>query len=161
VVCWKELIQVLGSEPMLHYTKANLSSLQSASLGIFEEMADLLPPEMSGAFACNFDVRGPGEPCSGCATIPCQPRNSSDKEAVQEYLRTALISSNHYFGTASAGAVVGGEDFAVKGVRGLYVVDSSVIPYPTTLNPQGTVMALAHYIGTRLAASAGQAGGSA
>ncbi len=43
-------------------------------------------------------------------------------------------------------------NFAVRGVENLYVCDASVFPAPITVNPQLTVMALAHYAARRVAA---------
>ena len=45
------------------------------------------------------------------------------------------------------------ENFAVHGVENLYVCDASVFPAPITVNPQLTVMALAHYAARRVAAA--------
>jgi choline dehydrogenase-like flavoprotein len=44
------------------------------------------------------------------------------------------------------------ENFAVHGVENLFVCDASVFPAPITVNPQLTVMALAHYAARRIAA---------
>ena len=45
------------------------------------------------------------------------------------------------------------EDFRVHDIENLYVCDASVFPAPITVNPQLTVMALAHYAAPRIAAS--------
>ena len=45
------------------------------------------------------------------------------------------------------------EDFKVHDIENLYVCDASVFPAPITVNPQLTVMALAHYAAPRIAAS--------
>lgn len=82
--------------------------------------------------------------------LPCLPDPVDSKEARDKYLQDYIVSSYHYFGTAAAGSVVDGTDFSVKGTTGLYVADASVIPVPTTINPQGTVMALGHYLGSLL-----------
>ena len=44
------------------------------------------------------------------------------------------------------------QNFAVHGVENLYACDASVFPAPITVNPQLTVMALAHYAAKRIAA---------
>jgi choline dehydrogenase-like flavoprotein len=44
------------------------------------------------------------------------------------------------------------QNFAVHGIENLYVCDASVFPAPITVNPQLTVMALAHYAASRIAA---------
>jgi len=61
------------------------------------------------------------------------------------------VSSYHYFSTAAHGKVIDGPEFTVKGTSNLHVVDASVFPNPTRVNPQGTIMAMGHYIGTLLA----------
>jgi choline dehydrogenase-like flavoprotein len=38
----------------------------------------------------------------------------------------------------------------VRGAEGLYVNDTSLLPGPTIVNPQGTVMAIAHRNALRL-----------
>jgi len=43
-----------------------------------------------------------------------------------------------------------GPDFRVHGTANLYVCDASVIPSSLTVNPQLTVMTLAHYAGPRI-----------
>jgi choline dehydrogenase-like flavoprotein len=43
-------------------------------------------------------------------------------------------------------------DFRVHGLENLFVCDASVFPAPITVNPQLTVMALAHYAAPRIAA---------
>jgi len=82
-------------------------------------------------------------------TVPCVPETPRGRD---KFLRDNIVSSYHYFGTAAVGAVVDHGDFSVKGTQGLHVVDASVIPAPTTINPQGTIMALGHYLGSLLGA---------
>ena len=43
-----------------------------------------------------------------------------------------------------------GPDFRVHGYDDLYVCDASVFPTSLTVNPQLTVMALAHYAAQRI-----------
>jgi choline dehydrogenase-like flavoprotein len=42
-------------------------------------------------------------------------------------------------------------DFRVHGTKNLYVCDASVIPSSLTVNPQLTIMSLAHYASPRIA----------
>jgi len=83
--------------------------------------------------------------------LPCLPTPYYSEAARDEYLRRYILSSYHYFGTNSVGQVVDHDDFSVKGTENLYVVDASIMPVPTNVNPQGTVMALGYYLGSRLA----------
>jgi choline dehydrogenase-like flavoprotein len=70
--------------------------------------------------------------------------------------RAYALLISHVFGTcrmartASAGIV--GVDGAVRGVRGLWVVDASIFPKNPGVNPQHTIMALAMLLAERMAA---------
>ncbi|KAI8633021.1 GMC oxidoreductase [Xylariaceae sp. FL1651] len=71
----------------------------------------------------------------------------ADADAAKKYLANSAISIFHYVGTCSMlpeslGGVVDSE-LKVHGVRGLRVVDSSVIPLITTGNTQSMVYAVA------------------
>ncbi len=59
--------------------------------------------------------------------------------------------SYHPQGTAAMGTVTD-NDGAVKGVRNLYVMDTSVFPTPTGVNPQVSCMAVSTVLSRRLAA---------
>lgn len=67
----------------------------------------------------------------------------------------APLMASHLFGTARMGrdasATVTGTDFQVHGMRGVYVVDSSVFPTNLGVNPQHTIMAVARLAATRIA----------
>lgn len=69
--------------------------------------------------------------------------------------RSYNFIATHLFGAARMGAdprtSVVGLDFAVHGVRGLHVVDSSVFPTNLGVNPQHTIMAMSRLAATRLA----------
>ena len=84
--------------------------------------------------------------------MPC--KNEADFDEVEEYVRDntdiALQSAHPQGGNAmSANADKGvvNPEFRVHGVEDLYVCDASVFPSPITVNPQLTVMALAHHAG--------------
>lgn len=69
--------------------------------------------------------------------------------------RAYSLVATHLFGTArmapdsTAGVV--GTDFQVHGLRGLFVVDSSLFPTNLGVNPQHTIMAVAMLAGERIA----------
>ena len=67
--------------------------------------------------------------------------------------RSQLFSA-HQMGTCRMGtderASVCDENGAVRGVRGLYVADTSLFPASSGVNPMITVMAVAHMLGARL-----------
>ncbi|NOG51725.1 MAG: hypothetical protein HND48_21570 [Chloroflexi bacterium] len=59
-------------------------------------------------------------------------------------LGTGHPQGGNAIGTSPANSVIG-PDFKVFGYSNLYVCDASVFPTSTTVNPQLTVMTLAHY----------------
>jgi choline dehydrogenase-like flavoprotein len=67
------------------------------------------------------------------------------------------LVATHLFGTARMGrdATEGvvGTDFQVHGLRGLYVVDSSLFPTNIGVNPQHTIMAVAMLAGEKIASN--------
>jgi choline dehydrogenase-like flavoprotein len=69
--------------------------------------------------------------------------------------RAYQMVATHLFGTARMGpdprSSVVGLDFQVHGVRGLYVVDSSILPTNLGVNPQHTIMAMARLAASRMA----------
>jgi len=83
-------------------------------------------------------------------SLPCIPNDESD---YGDFVRDNVLSTYHYFGTAAVGSVVESGTFKVKGTEGLYVIDASVIPYSPRINPVGTIMALGHFVGSKLAKS--------
>eukprot|EP00933_Yihiella_yeosuensis_P028744 TRINITY_DN22576_c0_g1_i1.p1 TRINITY_DN22576_c0_g1~~TRINITY_DN22576_c0_g1_i1.p1 ORF type:complete len:692 (-),score=116.23 TRINITY_DN22576_c0_g1_i1:245-2257(-) len=88
---------------------------------------------------------------TSAVVLPCSPHTDASKARWAEYFRNTVVSSYHYFGTAAHGSVVQGEDFHVKGIENLHVVDASVFPKQTRVNPQGSIMAMGHYVGKHLA----------
>eukprot|EP00755_Sulcionema_specki_P003437 Sspe_Gene.27672::Locus_12038_Transcript_1_1_Confidence_1.000_Length_2140::g.27672::m.27672 len=78
------------------------------------------------------------------AALPCPPAKDTAEEW-REWILRYSVSSFHYFGTAAVGKVVDPSTFKVMGTEGLYCFDSAALPAPTRVNPQGAIMALAHY----------------
>ncbi len=78
-------------------------------------------------------------------------RNTEEAKAFKRFQPHRLdleVSAFHPLGTARMGnsrenSVVG-PDHQVHGTRGLFVVDGSSVPSPLSVNPQLTIMALAH-----------------
>lgn len=69
--------------------------------------------------------------------------------------RAYSMMASHLFGSCRMGpdsrdAVVG-LDFQVHGLRGAYVVDSSIFPTNLGVNPQHTIMGVSHYAATQIA----------
>jgi choline dehydrogenase-like flavoprotein len=69
--------------------------------------------------------------------------------------RSYNFIATHLFGAARMGpdprSSVVGLDFAVHGVAGLHVVDSSVFPTNLGVNPQHSIMAMSRLASTRIA----------
>ena len=90
--------------------------------------------------------------------LPCPPSNpgvgglapnasfSSKENGWAQWVRDNTVSSYHYFGTAAVGEVLDPKTMGVRGVKRLYVADASVLPVPTRVNPQATVMAMGRYV---------------
>jgi len=116
----------------------------------FDALVKRIAPELAAALSCFMRV--PSNNATTRIMLPCGPYPFASDAAIEQYLRDTLVSSYHYFGTAAAGSVVDSTNFQVLGVEGLHVADASVIPATTNVNPQATIMALGHYIGTRLSA---------
>jgi hypothetical protein len=64
-------------------------------------------------------------------------------------LGTGHPQGGNAMGTSPNDSVIG-PDFKVFGYNNLYLCDASVFPTSTTVNPQLTVMALAHYAAQRI-----------
>ncbi len=90
--------------------------------------------------------------------IPSALRSPDDVRLVEASSldpRNYTFIATHLFGAARMGpdprASVVDEDFAVHGLEGLYVVDSSVFPTNLGVNPQHAIMAMSRLGATRLA----------
>lgn len=68
---------------------------------------------------------------------------------VSEDERDVMLASGHPQGGNALGKVIN-PDFMVKGFDNLYVCDASVFPTSITVNPQLTVMTMAHYAASRI-----------
>ena len=85
---------------------------------------------------------------SGRAVMSAQSEVDQLRDLVQRdediLLGTGHPQGGNAVGTSPRDSVVG-QDFKVFGYDNLYVCDASVFPTSTTVNPQLTVMSLAHY----------------
>jgi choline dehydrogenase-like flavoprotein len=84
-------------------------------------------------------------------------RRPEDLARLREMVRDpryVTLGTGHPQGGLTLGARdrrgVVGPDFRVHGVENLYVCDASVFPTSVGVNPQVTVMGLAHYAGQRI-----------
>jgi len=127
---------------------ADYTTTEKSGWSALLKLLETLAPALLPCTRCLFET--PDNKDERIA-LPCLPSPIGDAAARKRYLQDYLTSSYHYFGTAAAGSVVDATDFGVLGTQSLHVVDASVMPVPTTVNPQGTVMALGHYLGTLLA----------
>ncbi len=85
---------------------------------------------------------------NGAAVFSAQSEIDKLRQLVQRD-EDILLGTGHPQGGNAIGASptdsVIGEDFRVHGYNNLYVCDASVFPTSTTVNPQLTVMTMAHY----------------
>jgi len=95
-------------------------------------------------------IRGTVSQDNPYTVIPCLPLEPATNEEWDAWFKEHHVSSYHYFGTAPYGTVLEGREFTVKGTTGLHVVDASIFPNPTRVNPQHMIMAMGHYLGTML-----------
>eukprot|EP00922_Rhytidocystis_sp_ex-Travisia-forbesii_P072878 GHVS01108653.1.p1 GENE.GHVS01108653.1~~GHVS01108653.1.p1 ORF type:complete len:1038 (-),score=151.37 GHVS01108653.1:3028-6141(-) len=73
-------------------------------------------------------------------TLP-DPENPAD---VAKYVLSYMTSIWHFTGSAPMGEVVDA-DFAFKGIKGLSIIDASVLNQVTRMNPTATLMMLGRY----------------
>jgi len=116
---------------------SQINDLVRAGINLLPDLNGL-PDFLAGIFTCQ---------AYGFVSLPCPP---NDESKWGDWLKENVLSTYHYFGTAAVGSVVEPGSFAVKGTQGLYVVDASVIPKATRVNPVGTIMTLGHFVGSKL-----------
>ncbi|CDJ65357.1 oxidoreductase, putative [Eimeria necatrix] len=80
------------------------------------------------------------------ATYPPRLPSVQNPKALAKFALTYMTSIGHTYGSAPMGRVVD-DKFQVKGVNGLSIVDASVLPQLTRMNPVFTIMALGRYAG--------------
>lgn len=73
-------------------------------------------------------------------------RQGLDDYELGQILRTNIVSSYHYAGTARFGSVIDSR-FKVNGTEGLYVADSSALPKSTRVNAMATTVAIGRLAG--------------
>ncbi|CAE8671156.1 unnamed protein product [Polarella glacialis] len=137
----QELLKIAGAESMRPWVARKIE-------------VDIPHSSLSKEFKCALlgdSYRGKGAKDTPFAIIPCLPLEPAGPEDWSKWLQEHHVSSYHYFGTAAFGSVVDGGEFTVKGTTGLHVVDASVFPDPTRINPQHSIMTIGHYVGARLA----------
>ncbi|CEM07583.1 unnamed protein product [Vitrella brassicaformis CCMP3155] len=80
------------------------------------------------------------------ALFPPLPKDLQDPESLGNYVRSHGSSIWHWTGSAAMGKVVG-NDFRVCGIDDLSIVDASVVPMVTRMNPMATYVMLGRYAG--------------
>lgn len=79
--------------------------------------------------------------------FPSIPPLSRDPIEIEKSIFDLLASSQHGSGTCKVGTVVEQGTLAVKGVKGLYVADLSVVASPVDIHPMMTAMAIGLLVG--------------
>ncbi|CDI74588.1 hypothetical protein EPH_0002920 [Eimeria praecox] len=80
------------------------------------------------------------------ATYPPRLPSSQNPKALAKFALSYMTSIGHTYGSAPMGKVVD-DKFQVMGLNGLSIVDASVLPQLTRMNPVYTIMALGRYAG--------------
>ncbi|GLJ42841.1 hypothetical protein SUGI_0888030 [Cryptomeria japonica] len=80
---------------------------------------------------------------------PPLPANTSNFTAMEEFCRDTVSTIWHYHGGCQVGSVVN-EDYRVKGIDSLRVIDGSTFNKSPGTNPQATVMMLGRYMGMQV-----------
>ncbi|KAL8434173.1 hypothetical protein ACSSS7_003355 [Eimeria intestinalis] len=80
------------------------------------------------------------------ATYPPMLPSVTNPKAVAKFALSYMTSIGHTYGSAPMGKVVDNR-FQVMGVNGLSIVDASVLPQLTRMNPVYTIMAFGRYAG--------------
>lgn len=83
------------------------------------------------------------------ATYPPKLPSVKNPKALAKFALSYMTSIGHTYGSAPMGKVVD-DKFQVMGVKGLSIVDASVLPQLTRMNPAYTVMALGRYAGEQI-----------
>ncbi|KAJ3172827.1 hypothetical protein HK101_011123 [Irineochytrium annulatum] len=86
------------------------------------------------------------------AVLPYLPPDSllSSRDSMRRWLRRAAVDGFHYTSTARLGDVLD-EEFRVKGVAGVRVIDASAMRDVPEGNPQATVMMMGKVVGRAVA----------
>ncbi|XP_030509649.2 (R)-mandelonitrile lyase 1 [Cannabis sativa] len=82
-------------------------------------------------------------------SLPMDYSLSSNDSSLEDLCRSTVTTWWHYHGGCLPGKVVDG-DFRVIGIKGLRVVDASVLSSSPGTNPQATIMMLGRYVGLRM-----------
>eukprot|EP01068_Selenidium_serpulae_P012608 Selendium_serpulae@DN5853_c3_g1_i1.p1 len=80
------------------------------------------------------------------ASYPPTLPDPDDHEGCVNYAKSWMTSIWHWVASCNMGDVVDTQ-FRVRGVTGLSVVDASVLPQVTRMNPTATLLALGRYAG--------------
>lgn len=93
---------------------------------------------------------------TGVPGVPDEMHSRKETEALLSpklRARHLQLSATHVFGSCRMSARDGVVDVTgrVNGVSGLYLVDGSIFPSPSAVNPQATIMALSDLISRRIA----------
>lgn len=83
------------------------------------------------------------------ANVNFLPKHTNDTASLEQFCRDTVITIWHYHGGCHVGKVVD-EDYRVKGVGALRVIDSSTFLSSPGTNPQATVMMLGRYMGVKM-----------
>ncbi|CEM11301.1 unnamed protein product [Vitrella brassicaformis CCMP3155] len=147
----KESLRLLSSDPMKAITQNGEDSCFDADLfrkGMVKTSLGLIfPPSKYAKPGAELQLFPPG--------INATLMEAGESPEALEEVFTAVgehlyLSIWHYCGTVAMGTLIEGDDFLLTGTSNLHVVDASVIPAVTRVNPMATVMMLGRYAGVQL-----------
>ncbi|KAL8270969.1 hypothetical protein Esti_005124 [Eimeria stiedai] len=135
-------IRMPGQPPFADlHTREVFSSADGADDGDAIKTEEFLAPFFG--LAPGLDHSGPRR--QWAATYPPKLPSVRNPKAVAKFALTYMTSIGHTYGSAPMGKVVDNK-FQVMGVKGLSIVDASVLPQLTRMNPAYTIMALGRYV---------------
>ncbi|CEM01741.1 unnamed protein product [Vitrella brassicaformis CCMP3155] len=147
----KEIVKLLVSDDMRNITANGEESCFASDLltsGLISSAMGLIfPPSKYAPADADLQLFPRGINASMLDT------DDSPETLEEIFLSVAdplYISIWHYCGTVSMGTLIEGDDFLLTGTSNVHVVDASVIPAVTRVNPMATIMMLGRYAGVQL-----------
>ncbi|KAL8444653.1 hypothetical protein Emed_006129 [Eimeria media] len=131
-------IRIPGQPPFADpQTREVFSSADGADDGDAIKTEEFLAP----FFGLSSALGAGGPRTQWAATYPPTLPSVRNPKAVAKFALTYMTSIGHTYGSAPMGKVVDNK-FQVMGVNGLSIVDASVLPQLTRMNPVYTIMAM-------------------
>lgn len=131
VIAFKMLYKISSTESMKPYLREK--HIENAIL------QDLVP----GKLSCIFEQRNETDQVP-FFMLPCPPDPLTD-DGIEDWIKKNVVSSYHYFGTLPLGKIVDPRTLQINGLSNIMAIDASILPKPTRVNPQATIMAIGEF----------------